>query len=56
MMICFHQAYTIPVPGLLPYRQKVGFSMNHLGAMFMNDPGALRGPGLCCAALHAAQG
>ena len=45
MLICFFQGYNIPVPGLLPHRMKQGFSMDHLSAMFMQDPGALRGPG-----------
>ena len=40
MMICFFQGYNIPVPGLLPHRMNKGFSMDHLSALFMQDPGA----------------
>ena len=55
MMICFLQGYNIPVPGLLPHRQGEGFSMDHLSALFMMDPGALRGPARRCAAFHSAR-
>ena len=49
MMISFLQGYNIPVPGLLPHRQGHGFSMDHLSALFMMDPGALRSCGVRCA-------
>lgn len=42
MMMCFINSFTIPVPGLMPVRRGVDFSMNHLSALFAQDPGAQR--------------
>ena len=53
MMISFLQGYNIPIPGLLPHRQGSGFSMDHLSALFMMDPGALRARVPRVVALHA---
>ena len=63
MMMCFFQGYNIPVPGLMPFRDRKGFGMEHLSALFMLDPCACRGAlavcpacalmlALCSAAVH----